>query len=226
MTTKNEAGTTYLLSLSLFCGGTPVGNRTQTNGTGIRHSIHWTTGACFILSLCVLSCIYIIQWVILFNEYSLDYWMKLSSKVAQKSCEVCSQSQIGHKDRAFSWNKWSLCRTIYCFMRKIPFRMYIIMFKCRFQFHQCFILNTNAFSWFISAFLSIHQCFSLNLPMLSLDSSMPSIIFIQSCLGLTLWGWSVGKRHLFVGIVPWLGQKKKSQMAGHAWWQVSDSLSM
>ena len=47
------------------------------------------------------------------------------------------------------------------------------MFKCRFQFHQCFILNTNAFSRFTNAFLSIyqcflsiHQCFSLNLPML------------------------------------------------------------
>lgn len=71
MTTKNEAGTTYLLSLPHFCGGTPVGNRTQTNGTGIRHSIHWTTGACFTLSLCVLSCIYVFYLVfILFNEWS------------------------------------------------------------------------------------------------------------------------------------------------------------
>lgn len=186
---KNEAGTTYLLSLPHFCGGTPVGNRTQTNGTGIRHSIHWTTGACFILSLCVLSCIYIIQWVILFNEYSLDYWMKLSSKVAQKSCEVCSQSQIGYKDRAFSWNKRSLCRTIYCFMRKIPFRVSIIIslsvgFSFIYALYYTLMLSldssvlfsrftnafsrftnayswfTNAYSWFIIAFYHIHSVLS------------------------------------------------------------------
>ena len=63
--------------------------------------------------------------------------------------------------------------------------------------------------------LDLSMLFS-HFTMFTLDSSMPSIIFIQSCLGLTLWGWSVGKRHLFVGTVPWLGQKKKSQMAGHA----------
>ena len=30
---------------ALCCGCTPVGSRTPINGTGIRHSIHWTTGA-------------------------------------------------------------------------------------------------------------------------------------------------------------------------------------
>lgn len=43
---------------------------------------------------------------------------------------------------------------------------------------------------YTNAFLSIHQCFSFN-------SSKLSIIFIQPWLGLTLWGWSVGKRHLW-----------------------------
>ena len=113
--------------------------------------------------------------MILFNEYSLDYWMKLSSKVAQKSCEVCSQSQIGYKDRAFSWNKRSLCRTIYCFMRKIPFRVSIIIslsvgFSFIYALYYTLMLSldssvlfsrfTNAYSWFIIAFYHIHSVLS------------------------------------------------------------------